>query len=323
MPFVSVLMPVFNRQTIVGEAIESILRQTFQDWELIILNDASTDQTLDVCRSYASADPRIRIDSNKQNLGVSRTRMKLNSLASGKYIAIQDSDDISVPERLAREVQVLESNSNVGVVSGIAAFLDDTGEVFRYFPEFLQRGGQYPQNKRELVRLLYNSCEIANPACMFRRSILEKIKDPYGEYKTIDDWHFFLQAAHVERFWGIPEVLVKMRRGKDHPHLWNNYGLALKEVCRMMESVYNCYKRDPDSPINYALYRTSLSPWLNKHGRHFGGLRGYLNILQAVVYDPSNQFARESLREFSVRAIRKATRFAIRSKKTAAAADSR
>jgi glycosyltransferase involved in cell wall biosynthesis len=323
MPLVSVLMPVFNRQTIVGDAIRSILQQTFQDWELIILDDASTDKTLEVCRSFASADPRITVHSNEQNLGVGKTRMKLNSLASGKYIAIQDSDDISVPERLAKQVQVLESKPEVGVISGIAAFLDDTGEVFRYFPELLHRGGQYPQNKQDMVRLLYHSCEIANPAILFRRMILEKIRDPYGEYQTIDDWHFFLQAAHAERFWGIPEVLVKMRRGQGHAHLWDNYGLALKEVCRMMESVYNRYKGDPESPINFALYRTSLSPWLNKHGRYFGGWRGYLNILQAVAYDPSNQFARESLKEFSGRAIRKAKRFAIRSKKTEAAADSR
>src|SRR3989304_4808642 len=98
MPLVSVLMPVFNREMLVGDAIRSTQRQTFDDWELTILDDASTDRTLEICRSFEAEDKRIRVVANEQNLGLGETRKRLMSLGTGNYIASHDSDDVSVPE---------------------------------------------------------------------------------------------------------------------------------------------------------------------------------------------------------------------------------
>lgn len=103
MPEVSVLLPVYNTpEDFLRQAVESILNQTFQDFELLIVNDASTTDVEKVIRSYS--DSRIKYFKNKTNLGISGTRNILLDKAQGKYLAVMDHDDISLPERLAREV---------------------------------------------------------------------------------------------------------------------------------------------------------------------------------------------------------------------------
>ena len=151
MPLISVLMTAFNREALVGEAICSIQNQTLEDWELIILDDASTDRTVEVCESFAAQDKRIRVLANEQNLGLGENRKRVMSLGTGKYIANHDSDDISVPERLAEQVEVLETRPEIGLVSGVVALVSDEGHIFGYFPKSLYEGEQYPQEKKKMV----------------------------------------------------------------------------------------------------------------------------------------------------------------------------
>lgn len=299
MPLVSVLMPAYNRETMVAGAIRSIQNQTFHDWELIILDDASTDKTMDVCRGFEAEDKRIRVLANEQNLGVGETRNRLLTFASGKYIAIQDSDDTSVPERLAYEIEVLESKPDIGIVSGVTEWIDsDNGRNLWNYPVGLHRGEQYPQDMGQLVKLLYRGCEVANAACMFRYSLVDQFPNPYGKYRFVDDWYFFLNAAHRTLIWGIPRVLVKMTRGKNHKHLAQGFA-GSKEAQQLSRDVYRYYKDDPQSPINYRLYRKSISTLLTSKGRYLGGWKGFLHLFRAVLWDPYNKHARESLQEFA------------------------
>lgn len=297
MPLVSVLMPVYNRETLVSDAIRSIQNQTFENWELIILDDASTDQTLEVCRGFEKEDRRIRVLTNEKNLGVGQTRNRLLTFAQGKYIAIQDSDDISEPDRFACEVQLLESNPEIGIVSGVTEWMDfETGQTLWHYPVALHRGEQYPQNTRDMVKLLYVGCEVANAACMFRRSLIAGIPSPYGNYLIHEDWYFFLQMAHLTLFWGIPRILVKMNRGKNHLHVSRDP--LLKESHRLVRDVYNAYKDDPQSPIDRASYRLAVSTFLTTSGIHLGGWSGFSRILRAVFWYPQNKRALRSIREF-------------------------
>src|SRR5262245_27748035 len=133
-PLISVWMPVLNRENFVADAVRSIQNQTFQNWELLILNDGSQDHTHDICNSFAKEDDRIRYFSNENNEGVPASRNKLMTLSKGKYIAIQDSDDISVPDRLQSQVDLLESTPAIGLVSGICEIIDSEGNVLSYSP---------------------------------------------------------------------------------------------------------------------------------------------------------------------------------------------
>lgn len=110
-PSVSVLMSVYNAEQFVRDAIDSILSQTFADFEFLIINDGSTDRSLDIISSYK--DPRIRLINNEHNLGLTRSLNRGLSLARGEYIARQDADDMSYPQRLQKQVAYMEANPDV------------------------------------------------------------------------------------------------------------------------------------------------------------------------------------------------------------------
>lgn len=306
-PLVSVLLPVFNGEKYVSQAIRSIQEQTFEDWELIIMDDGSVDRSLEICNFFASKDKRIQIFQNVKNLGLAKTMNCLVSLAKGKYIAIQEQDDISVPERLALEVEVLEEQEDVGLVSGIAAWLDDEGQVFAYFPGLLHQGMQYPQDKYEMVKFLYTEqCKIVNAACMFRRSIVDEIPGPFDEKAKMSiDWQFFLHVAHRYRIYGIPKVLVKMRRGQSHQSITKQKQLQFYEARRCIRLIYEHYHKDPNSPISYRLYLKAMANQLLLEGRYYGGVKGWLRLVEAIICDPSNKRAWKSLFELSLRGLKK------------------
>jgi len=107
-PVVSVVMPAYNCRSYIRQAVESVMGQTFSDWELLIINDCATDDTLAVARELAAGDPRIRVLSNEKNLGVSKTRNRGIAEAKGKYIAYLDSDDVWLPEKLEKQLALME-----------------------------------------------------------------------------------------------------------------------------------------------------------------------------------------------------------------------
>lgn len=112
-PKISVLMPVYNAEKFLKEAIDSILNQTFKDFEFLIINDASTDRSKEIILSYK--DPRIRYFENNKNLGVARTLNRGLRLAKGEYIARMDADDISFPDRFKKQVEFMEKNPQVAI----------------------------------------------------------------------------------------------------------------------------------------------------------------------------------------------------------------
>lgn len=128
-PIVTVYMPVFNTAAYLDEAIQSILSQTYSNFEFIIIDDASTDNSWKIIRSYARKDKRIRCFRNPLNLGVSLTSNIAISLARGKYIARMDSDDISTSDRLQKQLQYLRSHPNTILVAGQCTIIDDLNQI--------------------------------------------------------------------------------------------------------------------------------------------------------------------------------------------------
>ncbi|QHG15287.1 glycosyltransferase [Nostoc sp. ATCC 53789] len=127
MPKVTVLMPVYNGEFYLREAIDSILSQTFQDFEFLIINDGSTDSTREIICSYD--DPRIRLIDNDYNLGLTQSLNKGLKLAEGEFIARQDADDISEPERLVKQVDFLETHPKVALVGTWYKQIDTQGNL--------------------------------------------------------------------------------------------------------------------------------------------------------------------------------------------------
>lgn len=204
-PKVSVMTSIYNTNPKhLRECIESILNQTFKDFEFIILSDSPDDTALDeIVKSYS--DPRIKFFKNAKNEGISVTRNRMLELANGEYWAVFDHDDISLPERLQKEVEYLDANPSVGVI----------GTFVQYFNDTQKDGGHVvkcPPSDYEIRCALTESCYLAHTSVMFRSECLTKhgIKyDPF--FTTSEDYQIFNELLDVTRFHVIQEVLVKYR----------------------------------------------------------------------------------------------------------------
>ena len=197
-PRVTVLMPVYNAEAYLREAMDSILAQTFTDYEFLILDDASSDTSAEIVRSYD--DPRIRLVQNERNLKVAATLNKGLEMARGEYIARMDADDISLPERLARQVAFLDIHSEVGIVGVWAKAFGKTS--------FLMPQPADPEIAR--AKLLFDSCFV-HPALMMRRSFLEIHGLRYQDMAHFEDYELWQRAARLFPLANIPEWLFLYR----------------------------------------------------------------------------------------------------------------
>ena len=229
---ISACLPVYKtEEKYLRECIESVLGQTFQDFELLILDDCPEQPVKSIVESYH--DKRIKYMQNPENLGISKTRNKLIEMAQGEYLAVVDHDDISLPERFAKEAAYLDEHPETGVVSCFRKNIVG-GKIERY-----------PADNSEISRrLMFSSC-IVHPAAMIRKSVLLQNNLRYEErYSPAEDYALWCRLIGKTGFHNIPEVLFlyrnfenntshrqKSRMGevtqaiyafvrRDHPDLW-------------------------------------------------------------------------------------------------------
>jgi glycosyltransferase involved in cell wall biosynthesis len=203
-PRVTVLMPVYNGERFLCEAIESILRQTFTDFEFLIINDGSTDSSIDIIQSYN--DHRISLVNNDCNHGLVASLNRGFQLAQGEYIARMDADDISRPERLELQVGFLDANSPVGVC----------GSWVRYFPMANNNVWKLPEHSEEIRCRQFHTVGVAHPAVMMRRRFFTEyglFYDPL--YCHIEDFELWGRAIQYMDFANIQKVLLDYRISPD------------------------------------------------------------------------------------------------------------
>lgn len=201
-PLVSIIMPVYNGAHYLNDAIDSILHQTFIDFELVIINDGSTDKSESIVLSYE--DERIRYLKNECNKGICFTLNRGVSIAQGKYVARMDCDDISNVRRLEKQVCFLENNLSVGIVGCDLEIFGDGIEKNRYF-HFVHTSEDCKAG------LLFDTC-FAHPAVMFRRSIVAQHKLYYDEeYRGLEDFELWWRMADYCDFANLPEALLYYR----------------------------------------------------------------------------------------------------------------
>lgn len=202
-PRVTVFVPVFNRARLLPGAIESVLAQTFGDFELLVVDDGSTDGSADVVRSYH--DPRIRLVVCASNQGIPRTRNLGIELARGEYLANVDSDDYSFPQRLARQVAYLDAHPGVAAVGSWALTMDASGTR--------SRGPLLRPTRPRAIRgrILFASC-FKNPTMMARTEVLREFgfRDQFVICSDIDLWSRISDKYPLAN---LPEFLVRYRAG--------------------------------------------------------------------------------------------------------------
>jgi len=198
-PAITVLLPVYNAEAFIGEAVKSVLEQTYTDFELLIINDGSTDSSKAIIQSFN--DPRIRLVENEKNLRLIATLNKGIDLARGKYIARMDADDISMPERLERQFQFMETHPEVGICgSAFHAFGKEEGTV------------RYPEKNEDIRMMMLYQTPFCHPAVIFRKETLVANRLYFNpEYLHAEDYEFWVRAADYTNFANMHEVLLKYR----------------------------------------------------------------------------------------------------------------
>lgn len=175
-PLVSVIMPVYNTKQRVWEAIESILNQTFEDFEFIIIDDCSTDGSYEICKEYAKKDNRIKLYRNNKNYWVASTKIKLISLTKSNYIVSQDSDDISCKNRLDIEYSFLEEHKNYSVVSWNNIIIDEKWNTI-----------WYRKYNDDIKGIILKKAPVSHPSTMIRKSDFLSI-GWYSKIKYVEDY---------------------------------------------------------------------------------------------------------------------------------------
>jgi len=201
LPKISVILPVYNSEKYLGEAIASILNQSFSDFELIILNDGSTDNSKNVIESFN--DKRIVL-VDQSNLGLAATLNRGIMMARGELIARQDNDDVSLPDRLEKQIEFLESNPHISLLGTAAEIIDESGKST----------GRYHKHSTDSTVLKFNllfNNPFVHSSIVFRRSVLGLVGDYSTDPLFFEDHNLWSRIARVSGVSNLNACLVKYR----------------------------------------------------------------------------------------------------------------
>jgi glycosyltransferase involved in cell wall biosynthesis len=204
-PIVSVVMPVYNSEAYLADSIGSIFAQTFSDWELICIDDGSRDGSLEVLRRYESREPRVHVLS-RPNTGVARARNDGIGIARGHYIAMMDSDDVALPERLRRQVDYMESHCEcVGLGAAVRIVGPDLMPIW---------DEPKPLDHETVDRSALSGCGavIRQPVAMFRAEAIRQIGGYRDEFFIHEDTDLYLRLAEIGQLANLPDFLLLYRQ---------------------------------------------------------------------------------------------------------------
>jgi glycosyltransferase involved in cell wall biosynthesis len=242
---ISVVMSAYNAEKYISEAIESILNQSYEDFEFIIINDCSNDNTLEIIKRYSSQDPRIKLINNKENLGLTSSLNKAIKSSKGKYIARMDADDISEKTRFEKQIEFLEKN------------IDEEGNILN--------DRTVPLNHDEIINILPKLSPLIHPAIIFRKKSLGKIGFYNEKFRTSQDYEMWFRAmAAGLKFQNLPLYLVKYRvndnyfERKSFKYRINDLKVRFKGYNEIKLPIYKWY------PIFTPLILGVIPAWLYK-----------------------------------------------------------
>lgn len=239
MPLASVIMPSYNHEKHISEAIESVLNQSEKDLELIIVDDASKDSSPEIIKAYQEKDSRIRTIFHAQNKGIAKTVNDGIEHASGRFIAIVASDDIWICDKLEKQLKVLEENEDLVVCADNLVIDANSNAVENITAQ--KRGVSLKKRSGNIFKELLESNFVSGSSIILKRANLQGIG--YDEnYKYLSDWKFSLDLAKQYNYYFLPEPLVKYRiHGsnsiqQDGPGWLKDFALFGKDILEKYEN---------------------------------------------------------------------------------------
>ncbi len=201
-PPVTVLMPVYNGEKYIEEAIDSVLKQTYTDYEFLIVNDGSTDNTAEIISSFK--DPRIRLIHHKTNMGIAAALNAGLNNAYGKYIARFDADDICLPERLAIQFNFLAASDHYIVTGSNAEYISENGEHLFSF-------SCIGHTDEEIKKNMIFQCPFIHSSVMFKKEAVLLAGGYSLHAHNFEDYFLWTQLKDLGKFNNIPHTLIKVR----------------------------------------------------------------------------------------------------------------
>jgi glycosyltransferase involved in cell wall biosynthesis len=197
---ISVIMPVYNGELYIEEAINSIVNQTFTDFDLIILNDNSSDSTVAIIEKIREKDDRIILINKTKNEGPANLRNEGIEMAKTEYVALLDADDIAMPTRFEKQISILDSNPNLGLC----------GTWFTIFGDKKEKVLKHSEKHEDLKVQFLHSCGLGNSTVMFRKSMIGDLRFEH-QYVPAEDYGLWSEFIAKSEFYNIPESLVRYR----------------------------------------------------------------------------------------------------------------
>lgn len=200
---ISVVMPVYNSGEYLKIALESVLAQTYTNFEIIAINDGSTDKSLDVLEYFAKQDQRIKV-INQANQGIVKTLNTGVQVASGEFIARMDADDVCLPERFEKQIQYLRQHLEVAVVGTEYILINDLGMR-------ISKVGLPAQHEAIDASNLVGHCSLSHPSVMFRKALFDRVGGYREKFKAAQDLDLWLRMAEVGELANLGEALMLYR----------------------------------------------------------------------------------------------------------------
>jgi glycosyltransferase involved in cell wall biosynthesis len=204
-PKISIIIPTYNRARYIAEAIKSVQGQTLVEWEMIVIDDGSADDTEKIVREIVAADPRISYFKNEKNMGIAKTRNRGVSLAKADYVAMLDSDDVwASQDKLVKQLSFFLNNENLGIIGTNASFMDENGKT-------VGKRTNFPVDDANIRRTeLYRNI-LMQSGLLIRKSAIEKTDGYDSDFTVCDDHDLWLKIGKNWQFMILPSVDLAYR----------------------------------------------------------------------------------------------------------------
>jgi len=231
-------MSVYNSADFLSEAIESILNQTYKNFEFLIIDDCSTDNSPDVIKSFQNKDERINFFRNKHREGLTKNLNKLNKIATGKYLARMDADDIAYSSRFEKQMKFLYDNPKIEILGSYAKDIDHQGNILS--------NRKVPIEHEKIIKLLPILSPIIHPTVFIKKETFDFLNGYNEKYDNAQDLDLWFRA-YIDgfQFHNLPDYLLYYRVKEDYSFI-NNFKKRMNDV----KVRINGYKQ-----INYPMYK--------------------------------------------------------------------
>jgi len=200
--FISVLLPVYNAEKYLAETLDSLLRQTYKEFEIIAINDGSTDSSILVLKEYAARDKRIQVISQK-NQGIVATLNRAAELAKGEFLARIDADDLALPRRFELQIKAIKADSSIVLVAGGFDVMNEDGEILYH--------DAVPSQSIDLLNAMRTRNPIAHGSVLIRKEAFDKVNGYNSDCGPTEDYDLWMRLAQIGKIVALPQTIFRWR----------------------------------------------------------------------------------------------------------------